>query len=193
MAWTTPTTRTTSTLITASIWNTDLVDNLVYLKGQADLYKIVRKASDESLNSSTTLQNDDALLFSVAANERWLVNLYLLVQAAANAGTMDFKCGWSYPTSTTMFWAPNGSYTTAEPSWVGGGLTGASLDLLTQTESIGVGLSANSPDVNGLTISAIVRVAGTAGTLNFQWAQNTSNGSNLTVMADSVLIARKLA
>lgn len=35
MAWTTPTTRTTGTLITAAIWNTDLVDNIAYLKGQA--------------------------------------------------------------------------------------------------------------------------------------------------------------
>lgn len=33
MAWTTPTTRTTGELITASIWNTDLVDDLKYLKG----------------------------------------------------------------------------------------------------------------------------------------------------------------
>lgn len=32
MAYTTPTTRTTGTLITASIWNTDIVDNIIYLK-----------------------------------------------------------------------------------------------------------------------------------------------------------------
>lgn len=32
MAWTNPTTRSTGTLITASIWNVDLVDNLTYLK-----------------------------------------------------------------------------------------------------------------------------------------------------------------
>ena len=36
MAWTTPTTRSTSDLITASIWNTDLTDNLAYLKTSAD-------------------------------------------------------------------------------------------------------------------------------------------------------------
>lgn len=35
MAWTTPTVRATSDLITASIWNTDIVDNLKYLKGQS--------------------------------------------------------------------------------------------------------------------------------------------------------------
>lgn len=32
MAWTTPTTRSTNDLITASIWNTDLVNNLLALK-----------------------------------------------------------------------------------------------------------------------------------------------------------------
>ena len=31
MAWTTPTTRSVSELITAGVWNTDLVDNLLYL------------------------------------------------------------------------------------------------------------------------------------------------------------------
>ncbi len=33
MAWTVPTVRATGELITASIWNTDLTDNLKYLKG----------------------------------------------------------------------------------------------------------------------------------------------------------------
>lgn len=32
MAWTAPTTRITGELVTASIWNTDIVDNLVFLK-----------------------------------------------------------------------------------------------------------------------------------------------------------------
>lgn len=31
MTWTTPTTRSVSELITAAVWNTDLVDNLLYL------------------------------------------------------------------------------------------------------------------------------------------------------------------
>lgn len=35
MAWTTPTTRATGDLITASIWNTDVVNNLAYLHGDA--------------------------------------------------------------------------------------------------------------------------------------------------------------
>ncbi len=38
MAWTTPTTRATGDLITAAIWNADLVDNLSYLKTEVDKY-----------------------------------------------------------------------------------------------------------------------------------------------------------
>lgn len=36
MAWTAPTTRSTGDLITATIWNTDLVDNLQYLHDRAE-------------------------------------------------------------------------------------------------------------------------------------------------------------
>ena len=36
MAWTAPTVRTTGELITASIWNTDLVADLLYLKARTD-------------------------------------------------------------------------------------------------------------------------------------------------------------
>lgn len=35
MAYTIPTTRTTGDLITASIWNTDIVDNIIFLKAQS--------------------------------------------------------------------------------------------------------------------------------------------------------------
>lgn len=37
MAWTTPTIRATGYLVTASDWNTDIVNNLAYLKGEAGL------------------------------------------------------------------------------------------------------------------------------------------------------------
>ena len=36
MAFTTPTTRSTGLLVTASIWNVDLVDNIIFLKAEVD-------------------------------------------------------------------------------------------------------------------------------------------------------------
>lgn len=58
MAWTTPTIRATGDLITSSIWNTDLVDNLAFLKGEAGLNidfedDIIGKAGTEKCGLST--------------------------------------------------------------------------------------------------------------------------------------------
>ncbi len=53
MAFTTPTTRSTGDLITASIWNTDMVDNIAFLKGQAGTIDI-----ESSLVSDTDITDD---------------------------------------------------------------------------------------------------------------------------------------
>jgi hypothetical protein len=58
MAWTTPTIRATGYLVTASDWNTDIVDNLAYLKGEAGLDieiedDIVPSAGTEKLGKDT--------------------------------------------------------------------------------------------------------------------------------------------
>jgi hypothetical protein len=54
MAWTTPTTRTTGTLITASIWNTDLVDDLVALRGGG--IAVTSQAANDVLYASSGTQ-----------------------------------------------------------------------------------------------------------------------------------------
>lgn len=63
MAWTTPTIRSTGDLITASIWNTDLVDNLAYLKGEAGVdialeEDVVPSAGTERVGLSTNPWNE---------------------------------------------------------------------------------------------------------------------------------------
>lgn len=62
MGWTTPTTRSTGDLITASIWNTDLVDDLAYLKGQAGTIEL-----ESGIVSDTDITDD---LGSAAAKWR---------------------------------------------------------------------------------------------------------------------------
>ena len=57
MGWTNPTTRSTGDLITASHWNTDLTDNLDYLKGRAgvvDLESAYRPDTDNSYDFGET-------------------------------------------------------------------------------------------------------------------------------------------
>lgn len=58
MAWTAPTTRTTGTLITASIWNTDLVDNLSALKSPPTDTYTANEGSDYSTTSATFVNVD---------------------------------------------------------------------------------------------------------------------------------------
>lgn len=54
MAWTSPTTRSTGDLITASIYNTDVVDNLIALKDPpTKVWNITGEASDYTTTSGT--------------------------------------------------------------------------------------------------------------------------------------------
>lgn len=58
MAWTTPTIRATGYLVTASDWNTDIVNNLAYLKGEAGLDieledDVIPSAGTEKVGKST--------------------------------------------------------------------------------------------------------------------------------------------
>lgn len=58
MAWTAPTTQTTGTLITASVWNTDLTDNLAELKDPpSDNYEL-NEGSNYTTSSTTFVDID---------------------------------------------------------------------------------------------------------------------------------------
>jgi hypothetical protein len=53
MAYTTPTTRSTSDLITASIWNTDIVNNIKALKDPPSSQYVVNEGSDYTTSSTS--------------------------------------------------------------------------------------------------------------------------------------------
>lgn len=147
---------------------------------------IVRKSADETVNTSTTLQNDDHLLFAVLANERYLVEAFLLCDATTVA---DIKFGWSVPASTTMFWAPDSAVVDGNAAWHQGGAT-ATNQALTEASTLAVGCP-GAGLVKPLRLTAIVRVAGTAGNVNLQFAQNASEASDTKLLADSVIRYRK--
>ena len=58
MAWIAPTTRATGILITASIWNTDIVDNLVALKAPPSANYVLNEGSDYTTTSTTFVDID---------------------------------------------------------------------------------------------------------------------------------------
>jgi len=180
MAWTAPRTWTDGELVTAAIMNPHIRDNLNSL---GPVTKKV-KAADETV-ANTTLQNDDDLFFAVGANEKWLVDCTLMIDSNATA---DFKMTFTVPASATMKWGPLSI--NASGLWIQDPSSGTN-PLLDAAATSTVG-SLSAGQIWGIIVKGIVQVAGTAGTVQFQWAQSVTSGSTL-VKAGSCLIAQKLS
>jgi hypothetical protein len=129
----------------------------------------VRKASDETVNNSADLQNDNDLLFPVGTNETWAFNIFLI----HNSGTTpDIKFAMSVPSGASSFSSCHGvnvggtTYVAAMPATLAG--TGS-----------------NHPGE----IHGVVRTGGTSGNVILQWAQNIANSSDTKIIANSILMA----
>jgi hypothetical protein len=136
----------------------------------------VIKGSDETVTSSTTLQNDNELFASLDANATYIFILYLAFEGNTQ-GSGDLKTGWTLPSGATMrFGAPHINS------------TGSTVLDTTYTESSFPTSRTNTSTVLlGMTETGTVTVGNTAGTMQLQWAQNTSNGTGTIVHAGSML------
>lgn len=131
---------------------------------------VKKKNSNETVNSSSALQNDDDIFWSVSANAQYLLEMLLIY----NSGTTpDIKFAFTGPASFTMTWIVTGFDTAG--SFVFGNI---------DSESTVRSLGGTAADV-AATARGIVTIAGTAGTLQLQWAQATSNASNTVLKAGS--------
>jgi hypothetical protein len=133
------------------------------------------KQSDEIVNGSATFQDDDDLFVSLEANAVYKGQLHLLY----NSGTTpDIKWQFTRPSGCTLAdWSFLGFNTAGTFAYGFGG------------EAIAAGGlgSKVTADAWGLITTT------SAGILQFQWAQNTSTGSNTIMMAGSYLYCQRLA
>lgn len=133
-----------------------------------------RKTADETIISSAALQNDDVLLASVEANATYEFRLRVVI----NSGTTpDFKMGWTFPTGLTM------AYDLLEGETLG---TAANVVQGPYIQTDVPPVSTSGSDQPWIA-EGLVIVSSTAGTLQWQWAQNTSTASNTIVRAGSYL------
>jgi hypothetical protein len=144
--------------------------------------KIVRKTSNESVNASTTLQDDDELLFAIGASEVWAWEAEIWYDAADAA---NFKFAYTVPTSASLRWADIGS-DSGDAASPGVAVTTVSGTARTASAT-GVGTTRHTRH------SGVVVNSTNAGNVTLQWAQNTSNVSNATVQANSIIKCWKLA
>jgi len=136
------------------------------------------KSANETVTSSTVLQDDDDLLLTVSANTNYWVEGLLFV-ATGVSSTPDIKIGVNIP-SGTFRWCTNGLGPTAT----------ATLDIVDKhsyTGGSGIGVGSIASSNTGVPFSGIARSGASGGNLKIQWAQNSSNATGTQVLARSIL------
>lgn len=143
------------------------------------------KTSNESVTSSTTLQNDDQLVLPVAANAKYTFEMFL-VYDGAGAGLGDLKRDFTGPAGIVMNYANYG------PNNSGAGLT--QYDVVMDTLS-GVSRVLGTNGATAMTAQpkGYVATSGTAGNLQFRWAQNVSSATATRVLVGSFMKLTRIA
>jgi len=134
------------------------------------------KTANESVASSTTLQDDDHLFFAIGANETWA---FMMSFSCAANGSGGVKYAFTVPAGAT---ARGRIVSTSNP------FTTADVDLTTG----GGSTTAHSNTVSNIVFGNVVN-SSTAGDVKFQFAQNASNAANTTIGINSQIIAWKVS
>lgn len=141
---------------------------------------IKRKTVTETVNNSLALQNDDDLVFAVAANETWEFHALLRVTSAAAAG---FDFDFTIPAASTY-------NRKASQLWDGTTIRLSIQTALDTEDSYAGAVAALSDDY--LVIDGLLVNGANAGNVQLRWAQNVADASDTQVLAGSYLIARRV-
>ncbi len=137
----------------------------------------VIKPADQSVTSSTTLVNDNALSLPLAvANATYQFACYLDYEGGT-LGSSDIKWTWTIPAGATMRYTA--TYVSTAGTLVASATYLSSTSVVAGTSTAGV--------LQGATMTGTLLVGATTGTLQLQWAQHTSSGTATIVHAQSGL------
>ncbi len=134
----------------------------------------VIKGADQTVTSSTTVVNDNALVLPVVANATYLFLCYLDYEGGTTGGS-DLKWVWSVPSSGTLRYQrinfdPSNA---TQLSTLSGATTGTA--------------RTNGTNLQGVTMFGSLIMSSTAGNLQLQWAQNSPSSTGTIVHAQSYL------
>jgi hypothetical protein len=139
-----------------------------------DIY--VRKTADESVASSTTIQDDNHLFATVMPNVSYQVDMFVIYEGAT---TGDMTVGFSGPSGATFDWVPGGANNANATIQVDRGT-------ISTTKVVGAaGTGAANHTV--APIRGLLIVGSTGGTFTFRWAQGTSDVTATTVLTGSYM------
>jgi hypothetical protein len=139
------------------------------------------KSSSEIVSNSTTLQNDDHLFVSVAASVVYNFRLQLIYEAGTTA---DYKYALTFPAGALMAFGTQ-SQDTAAAYFPSGQSTYTSGTALTAGGS-GIGT------IRSILITGTLEMSTTAGTLQYQWAQNSAVVENTVTRYGAYLVLYRM-
>ena len=148
---------------------------------------VVAKSANETVNNSSTLQDDNDLLYAMAASTSYFFSIFLILTGAST--TADWKFGWTVPASATMFWGPMAAGVLGTVIWANTGAASSPAAFLTEGSTL---VNGGINGTHGLALFGIVRNSSTAGNLQFQWAQNTPTVEDNVINKDSLMLINKI-
>jgi hypothetical protein len=150
--------------------------------------QVAAKAASTSRASTTTMANDPDLALPLAANASYDFTLPL-GYAGNGVGTPggSIKIGFTVPSGATVVWVSNAL---AAGDWITSPAGSGQTDQLWRGGSTPT-LGADGTSNCGCVIRGEVTTGGTAGSLNFQWAQSVSSATACSVLSRSKLILKR--
>lgn len=143
-----------------------------------------RLSADQTYTSNATLQNVTDLSFAIGASEIWIA---IVVAHYKGPTAGDIQVAWSLPAGAAGLQGTIGLSTGASNATDTPSLSSVALGITNDRGTVGTGTTVP------LVVVATMRNSTTAGTATFQAAQNTSNGTATTLLADSFLLAVRIA
>lgn len=139
---------------------------------------LVRKTGAESVSDSTVLQDDDHLVLALGPGEAWTFDA--MVFCGSGSSTPDIKFAFTAPAGAMLTWVSDFRE----------GTTLSNNALITESgTSVNNALTAGSTGV--IRVQGVVTNGDSAGSLRFQWCQNSPSGSATRVLPGSFIRAAK--
>jgi hypothetical protein len=147
--------------------------------------RFIRKGSNETVNNSSVMQNDNDFNVTLDANSTYRIEVYLEV---VGSNTPNFKTTWSKGSGITMY-----NRFCLGPYQAGGTSADTKVNCSTKVYNGEVGYTTDGTNGSSIVENFILTTGASGNTLTLQWAQITANASNTTVGTSSYMIITKVA
>jgi len=148
----------------------DAVNNrFIWVANPANTFGRAVKIADQIVNNSSTFVNDDILFMPLEINRTYGFLMHVFITSGS---TPDYKYDFAIPAGAAGFFQ-DGSWSSSAD--------GGTQDITTTQPITTIG------SFTAMQIMGYIAVAGTAGNLQYRWAQQTANASDTTTHLGSFM------